>query len=247
MAINSWLLANHLGKQNVNWENSRLCEFKTEIARTLLKGSVALQRPPLIPIQKRQHSGSDTDENNRSKSNRKKRESTRTIPRISRYDVSSVTCNTNFPINQQLSTPTIAGTQNYTYYSFLYAIPAGSYNQGAISISLLSSAGTINIDDFSVISVATGVELLSNRGFETGSLAPNWLQCNVIPTSAGIQSSCDRTGSGTHCYRVPSSSFFPDTLVQGFLVVSGQQYNFSFWLETSNVQLTVMILYFNVI
>ncbi|CAF1471811.1 unnamed protein product [Didymodactylos carnosus] len=51
--------------------------------------SVALQRLALVPIQKRQHSGSDTDENNRSKSNRKKLESTRTIPRISRYDGST--------------------------------------------------------------------------------------------------------------------------------------------------------------
>ncbi|CAF1306090.1 unnamed protein product [Didymodactylos carnosus] len=86
MVINSWLLANHLGKQNVNWKNSRLCDFKTEIACTLLKGSVALQRPALVPIQRRQHSGSDTDENNRSKSDRKKRDLTRTIPRILRYD-----------------------------------------------------------------------------------------------------------------------------------------------------------------
>ncbi|CAM4793640.1 unnamed protein product [Rotaria magnacalcarata] len=84
------------------------------------------------------------------------------------------------------------GSFSYTYYSYSYT---PTTKQATIMIELQQDPSSIYIDAVSVLN-SSSQQLLTNGGFETGSLAP-WQHGTV--SSGGVSSGCGYSGS--YCYR----------------------------------------------
>lgn len=114
------------------------------------------------------------------------------------------------------------GSFSYTYYSYSYT---PTTYQATIMVELRQDPSSIQIDAVSVTN-SSGTELLTNGGFETGSLPP-WTRGTV---SGGSVSSCGY--SGTYCYR-DAIVGQTDNIHQTFQTVPGSTVTVSFYLQNN--------------
>ncbi|CAF1161509.1 unnamed protein product [Didymodactylos carnosus] len=129
-----------------------------------------------------------------------------------------------------LFTLSLIAPQNYTFYSCVYTATAG-HTLGSLIFSLRNDPAYWFLDDVSVKSVSTSAELLTNGGFESGSLTSSWIYCNPVSGSSSSQVTMGNQRTGTYCYRDGSSNSY-DYLSQKLTMISGSQYNISFWLAS---------------
>ncbi|CAF2197069.1 unnamed protein product [Rotaria magnacalcarata] len=116
------------------------------------------------------------------------------------------------------------GQFSYTYYNYLYT---PTTQQATIMVELEQDPSAMYIDGVSVVD-ASSQQLLTNGGFETGSLAP-WQHGTV--SGGGVSSGCGY--SGTYCYSDAIVSQ-TDNIHQTFSSVSGSTVNVSFYLQNNS-------------
>ncbi|CAF0869472.1 unnamed protein product [Didymodactylos carnosus] len=128
-----------------------------------------------------------------------------------------------------LDTFSLSAPQNYVFRSYVYNATAGR-TLGTLTFSLRNDPAYWSLDDVSVKSVSSSAELLTNGGFESGSLTP-WIYCSPVTGSISSQIASGNQHSGTYYYKDGSSGSY-DYLSQKFTMISGSQYVISFWLAS---------------
>jgi hypothetical protein len=122
---------------------------------------------------------------------------------------------------------------SFPYYLVLYNYTATS-NASSIAFSFLIQNYYFALDDVSVRDFAApNTELISNGGFETGSLT-SWLYCNQNNASIteGVKSNLTYNNvtyypnSGAYYY-MGGSNISADYIIQSFPTQIGHQYNVS--------------------
>lgn len=127
---------------------------------------------------------------------------------------------------------------SYAYRQYLWTAPANA--SAALEIQLRNDPGYWFLDDVSVI--GAGVQMLSNGGFETGSLSP-WVRSTPNGACTGTEAApttnvgssrggAPKTGS---YYLVDGSTSCADQIRQSFTTVQGRIYNISFWLKAASL------------
>ncbi|CAF4626607.1 unnamed protein product [Rotaria socialis] len=116
------------------------------------------------------------------------------------------------------------GSFSYTYYSYSYT---PTTQQATIMFELQQDPSSIYIDAVSVVN-ASSQQLLTNGGFETGSLSP-WQHGTISGGSVGSWCSY----SGSYCY---SDAIVgqTDNIHQTFLTVPGSTVTVSFYLQNNS-------------
>jgi hypothetical protein len=116
----------------------------------------------------------------------------------------------------------------WTQFTFNYTAP--NVTAATLTFALQNDPNFWYLDDVSVTN-SSGEELLSNGGFEQGSLL-DWIYCNPQNVaSAGLVLSGSSTAySGFYCYK-DGSIGAADYLSQTFNVQPNEEYNVSFWLS----------------
>jgi len=122
------------------------------------------------------------------------------------------------------------GINTYTCYYFSWV----ASNNGSVTLAFQfrNNPSLWLLDD---ISVSDGTnEMLSDGGFESGTLSPNWIvstpngACGGGATGAKIRSTSCRTG--TYCLSDGCLNV-ADQVSQSFSVIVGNPYSISFWLK----------------
>ncbi|CAF4246451.1 unnamed protein product [Rotaria magnacalcarata] len=113
---------------------------------------------------------------------------------------------------------------SYTYYSYSYT---PTTNQATIMIELRQDPSALYIDDISVID-SSNQQLISNGGFETGSLT-SWQRGTV--SGGSVSSGCANTG--TYCY-ADGIVGQTDNIHQSFPTVVGSAVTVSFYLRNGS-------------
>ncbi|CAF3409928.1 unnamed protein product [Rotaria socialis] len=113
---------------------------------------------------------------------------------------------------------------SYTEYSYSYTPTTA---QVTIMIQFEQDPSSFSIDDVSVVNPSSP-QLLSNGGFETGSLAP-WQHGTVV--SGNVASGCGHSGS--YCYN-DAIVGQTDNIHQTFSTVPGNTLNVSFYLQNNS-------------
>lgn len=113
----------------------------------------------------------------------------------------------------------------WTQYIFNYTAP--NVNTATLTFSFRNDPSFWYLDAVTVTN-SSGQQLLSNGGFEQGSLA-NWVYCN--PKNATYAGSVTSAASYTGIYSYSDGSVgSPDYLSQTFNVVPYNIYTVKFWL-----------------
>jgi len=121
----------------------------------------------------------------------------------------------------------------WTQYEFNYTAP--NVTTATITFSFRDDPNFWYLDAVSVTN-SSGQQLLSNPGFELGTLA-NWVYCN--PSNASHSGSVTGSGcySGLYCY-ADGSVGAPDYLSQTFSVQPNNIYTVTFWLCAYGTNMT---------
>ncbi len=128
-------------------------------------------------------------------------------------------------------------TQQLTYSTLLYTYVAIA-NATRISFALRRVSGYFGIDNVSIRdTIAPTIELLSNGGFENGTLA-SWVHCVQTGSTASgsIESTSSGISYGTYTFVAQSGLYYylggatvnAEYLSQTFSSIIGHTYNFSF-------------------
>ncbi|CAF1109271.1 unnamed protein product [Didymodactylos carnosus] len=134
----------------------------------------------------------------------------------------------------QLDVFNLTSSQPYTYYSYTY-LAGIDQTSATLIIALRNVPQWWYLDDVSVVQSTNngrGVELLSDGGFESGSLAPSWKTCTDGSDDfvGFIERENPRTGKCSF-YDFATRHF--DYISQTFETVPRELYNISMWLSAS--------------
>ncbi|CAF0759589.1 unnamed protein product [Adineta steineri] len=118
-------------------------------------------------------------------------------------------------------------------YSFNYTAP--NITSAKLMFALRDDPDYLYLDDVSVTN-SSGIQLLSNGGFELDTLS-GWTYCNPsnAPSSGAI--SLGNSHSGSYSY-MDGSVGSSDYLSQTFAVVPNNIYSITFWLSSSSTSST---------
>ncbi len=116
---------------------------------------------------------------------------------------------------------------SYTYFSYTYRATAST---ATITIILEQSPSYWSLDDVSIALQSGGSNLLSNPGFETGTVSGWHASCNPFGSGAPGTVTSGYAHSGSYSY-FDGAYPNPDYLAQTVSVTSGSYYTVSFWLE----------------
>ncbi|CAF1620854.1 unnamed protein product, partial [Didymodactylos carnosus] len=118
-----------------------------------------------------------------------------------------------------------ANSFGYNYYQYNYQ--AINY-QSTITLAFRQDPSYWCLDDIAVS--YGGVNLVTNGGFESGTLSGYFVFCNPNSASASGQVYAYCAHSGTYSY-YDGSVQYSDYISQTFGTVSGRTYQVSFWLS----------------
>ncbi|CAM4766000.1 unnamed protein product [Rotaria magnacalcarata] len=128
---------------------------------------------------------------------------------------------------------TISSPNDTMYGCYAYAWTSPTTGSVNFIFELRNDPGQWYLDDTSVYQ--GGTQMLTNTGFETGSLSP-WVRtgpngnCGAFPVQI-YNSSCH---SGSYC-ATDGSNGCADQLSQQFTATAGQVYIVSFWLKSDSL------------
>ncbi len=125
----------------------------------------------------------------------------------------------------------------WTKYSFNYTAP--NITSATLNFALRNDPSYWFLDDVSVTN-SSGNELLTNGGFEQGSLS-GWTYCNPSNASYSGQVTSSTFHSGSHSYR-DGSVGVSDYLSQTFTVLPNNIYSVQFWLSANSNYLTFALI-----
>jgi hypothetical protein len=122
---------------------------------------------------------------------------------------------------------------SWTQYKFNYTSP--NVTTATITFSFRDDPGYWYLDAVSVTN-SSGQQLLSNTGFESGTLA-NWVYCNPSNSSYSGSVTGSTSYSGSYSYE-DGSIGAPDYLSQTFSVQPNNIYTVKFWLSSDSNNMT---------
>lgn len=123
------------------------------------------------------------------------------------------------------------------YYNYVYNYTATG-TSSVFALSMQRQTAFFAIDDISITSLAApSIQLITNGGFETGSLAP-WSYCNQnnaantggVQTFNYIYSGFTYNPNTGSYYYVGGDIVSSDYISQTFSTVAGQVYSVSLWV-----------------
>ncbi|CAM4782772.1 unnamed protein product [Rotaria magnacalcarata] len=128
---------------------------------------------------------------------------------------------------------TISSPNETTYSCYAYAWTSPTTGSVTFMFELRNDPGQWYVDDTSVYQ--GGTQMLTNIGFETGSLSP-WVRTGPYGSCGGyVARICNYScRSGSYC-ACDGSNSCADELSQQFTATAGQVYVVSFWLSTDSL------------
>ncbi|CAF3274409.1 unnamed protein product [Rotaria socialis] len=128
---------------------------------------------------------------------------------------------------------TISSPNDTTYGCYVYSWTSPTTGPVTFMFELRNDPGQWYVDDTSIYQ--GGTQMLTNIGFETGSLSP-WVRTGPYGSCGGyVARICNyNCRSGSYC-ACDGSNSCADRLSQQFTAAAGQVYIVSFWLSTDSL------------
>ncbi|CAF4908030.1 unnamed protein product, partial [Rotaria socialis] len=128
---------------------------------------------------------------------------------------------------------TISSPNDTTYGCYVYSWTSPTTGPVTFMFELRNDPGQWYVDDTSIYQ--GGTQMLTNIGFETGSLSP-WVRTGPYGSCGGyVARICNyNCRSGSYC-ACDGSNSCADRLSQQFTAAAGQVYIVSFWLRTDSL------------